>query len=207
MSKAWRTSLKIIGALLVLGTLAAFMWCSSYSPYQYGNYIPANLEDAHAWLQKHLPAEELQRIRNMESEGEMNIYHFGLGMGMRNEWALWAGSRLSRYFNELGIHHPDDMSGIILTTFWRRLHNQPLRLDEQVAYYKAYWERVTVPDNLRTPSGATIEFDQSYGRGTEANPRTIHVGKSADGSVWVYEHGKGLQPMSAEIQKIVDEKP
>jgi hypothetical protein len=204
MSKARRIMLRTTAALCLLLAVAAFVWFSPSSPYRYGHYIPANVDDAHAYLKKHLPAEELQHIRDMKSEAEMIEYHMGMGMGMRNQWALWAGSRLSRYFDNLGIHHPDDMSGIILETFWRRLHHQPLRLDERIAYYKAFWERAAVPANLRTPAGEAIAFDTSYYRGTESNPRTIHVSK--DGK-WAYELGKGLQPMSPEIQKVLDEKP
>lgn len=207
MFKALKKILIVVITLLILGALVVFIRFSSYSPYQYGHYIPANLDDAHAYLQKHLPPEKLQRIRDMKSESDMNDYHMGLGLGIRNTWGLWDGSRLTRYFNKLGIHHPDDMSGIILDTFWCKLHSQPLRLDERVAYYQAYWKRTIVPDNLRTPSGASIKFDTSYDKGTETNPRTIHVGKSSDGSVWVYEYDKGLHPMSPEIQKIINEKP
>ena len=190
MSKARRIPVRTVAALLILVTVAALIWFSPHSPYQYGNYVPADLDDAHAYLQEHLPAEELERIRDMKSEEDMSDYHMELGMVMRNDWALWAGSRLSRHFNKLGVHHPGDMSRIILDTLWCRLHNQPLRVSERVAYHQAYWQRATVPENLRTPTGATIEIGTSYNRGTEADPRTIHVGTSADGSLWVYEHGK-----------------
>lgn len=205
MSKTRRIILRICVAVLLLIAFAAFIWFSPSSPYRFGNYIPASLDDAHAYLLKRLPPEELQRIREMKSEKEMIDYHMGLGMGLRNSWALWAGSRLSRHFNQLGIHHPDDMSGIILDTFWRRLHNQPLRLDERIAFYQAYWQASNLPENLKAPSGELLDFNTSYHRGTDERQRVIHIAKGSDGTAWTYEHGKGLQPMSPETQKVIDD--
>lgn len=66
--------------------------------------------------------------------------HLGLGMGLRNGWGLWGGSRLAKYFNGMGIFHPDDMSGIILESYVRYLRKEPLRVEEQVDQYKQYWE-------------------------------------------------------------------
>jgi len=67
--------------------------------------------------------------------------HFGMGMWMRNHWQMWGGGPLAKHFNSLGIHHPDDMSSIVLESYWLRMHDCPIRLDEQVAYYQAWWDR------------------------------------------------------------------
>ncbi|NME72089.1 DUF6794 domain-containing protein [Flammeovirga aprica] len=47
----------------------------------------------------------------------------------------------SKYFRDLGINHPDDMSSIILTSFHRYLNDIDIKLDEQVKLYKDYWEK------------------------------------------------------------------
>lgn len=104
-------------------------------------YIPIDLADCFVQLGILLNPEDLKTMIN-GSEDDMNQYHFGLGMWIRNNWGLWRGSRLSRWFNDLGIQHPDDMSGIILDSFWRHLHEEPLRLDEQVKYYQDYWNNM-----------------------------------------------------------------
>ena len=75
------------------------------------------------------------------TEDDMTQYHMGLGMWMRNNWGLWGGSRLAAWFNAQGINHPDDMSGIILDSFWRYLNGKPIKLDEQVKYYQGYWKK------------------------------------------------------------------
>lgn len=66
-------------------------------------------------------------------------HHFGLGLGLRNGKGLWSGSMLRTYFRLNGIKHPDDMSGIILTTLHRKLNNEPINFREQKKYYKEYW--------------------------------------------------------------------
>ncbi len=70
------------------------------------------------------------------SEDDMALYHHGLGTWIRNNWGLWEGSRLSVWFQKKGIEHPDIMSGIILTSFWRHLNGKPIGLEEQFRYYR-----------------------------------------------------------------------
>ena len=107
-------------------------------------YIPTDLDDCYRELDKNLRADDIEKIR----KGEIQAIdmHFGLGMGLRNGWGLWGGSRLAKYFNAMGIFHPDDMSGIILESYVRQLRKEPIRLDEQVAYYKKYWEEAKKRD-------------------------------------------------------------
>ncbi|MBO9500701.1 DUF6794 domain-containing protein [Brevundimonas sp. A19_0] len=77
--------------------------------------------------------------------------HFGIGMWMRNNWGLWGGGPLARHFNEMGIEHPDDMSGIILKSYWLYLHDCPQGVDEQVAFYRDYWDRSEGEDSIPEP--------------------------------------------------------
>jgi hypothetical protein len=68
--------------------------------------------------------------------------HFGAGLSIRNGWDFWKKKKnsLKRYFNRKGIFHPDDISSIILTSFHRKLNKTEINLDEQVRFYKEYWE-------------------------------------------------------------------
>lgn len=88
--------------------------------------IPATLEEAHMALERLLSPETLADIDAMPTEGCMIEYHFSLGLNMRNGWGLWAGSPLAQHLQQLGVTHPDDMSGAILKTFWRRRHGRDL---------------------------------------------------------------------------------
>lgn len=102
-------------------------------------YIPKDLDDAIRMLKKNLSANDMQQLKRIP-ESKMALYHHGFGRMLRNEWGLWKKSRLAEWFNEQGVHHADDMSSTILTSLWRQVHKEPIRLDEQVAKHKAYWE-------------------------------------------------------------------
>lgn len=106
-----------------------------------GVYIPTDLEDCFKELKKMLPAELVEKMKS-GPEKEMIKYHHGLGTWLRNNWGLWGGSRLREYFKKLGLAHPDDMSSVVLNSFWRHLNNKPLKVDEQVKYYQEYWKKM-----------------------------------------------------------------
>lgn len=89
-----------------------------------GLYIPKNLEDCFLELNKLLKTKDIEAIKNLKSKDELNLYHFGLGMWLRNNWGLWGGSRLQQYFFKKGIDHPDNMSGIILDYYYDWLNGQ-----------------------------------------------------------------------------------
>lgn len=88
--------------------------------------------------------EEFKKYFNDSKSESDFVYglHHGLGRIIRNEWGLWQDSKLKQYFDTIGIHHADDMSGIILTSFWRRKHNQEMMLGEQIKHYQEYWAQM-----------------------------------------------------------------
>jgi hypothetical protein len=102
-------------------------------------YIPKDLNDCLAELKKILKPEDIRKMKE-GTEGDMLHYHHGLGTWMRNSWGLWRGSRLSEWFEQRGVHHPDDMSWIILASFWRHLNGKPIGFDKQMKFYQRYWE-------------------------------------------------------------------
>jgi hypothetical protein len=103
-------------------------------------YIPIDLNEAIGYFECKWKKEDLDKIKNIEERKFLGQSHLGTGMSIRNNWKLWAGtSELSKYFHDLGIHHPDDMSGIILTSLHRKLNEKPIELEEQIKYYKDYW--------------------------------------------------------------------
>jgi hypothetical protein len=101
---------------------------------------PTTLAEAHAALERMLSPEELAKIDAMPSEDGMIMYRMSLGLTIRNGWGLWAGSPLAKHMEELGFVVPDDMSGVILETFWCKRHGQDFRLKERAAEYKKYWD-------------------------------------------------------------------
>lgn len=106
-----------------------------------GVYIPVDLNDCFKQIDGFWTDTVKTQVKNT-TEAEFNANaHFGIGLWMRNNWGLWRGSRLSKYFNDMGIFHPDDMSGIILTSYYRYLTGQEIKLEEQIAFYKDYWKK------------------------------------------------------------------
>lgn len=100
------------------------------------NKIPKDLDNALVILERLLNTEDLRRIKeNIDQSG----YHHNLGRSMRNNWGLWSNSCLATWFKGVGIHHPDDMSSIILESLHRKLNNKPIELMEQVKVYQDYW--------------------------------------------------------------------
>jgi hypothetical protein len=167
-------------------------------------YIPTNLDDAHRELASMLSAREIEHIMAMTNEDMMIEYHMSLGLGLRNQWGLWHSSRLARYFNELDVYHPDDMSGIILGTFWCKLHNQPFGLDTRIRSAQDYWRSMEKPGGGSPKDGARIAWVITKGSG----PGTVHLGLStSDRSYWRYEYGsgRGIEPATEEDRKDLDE--
>lgn len=105
-----------------------------------GIYIPENLEDCFKSLDLiYTDSVRIEIAKLKEDEYSSGNHQFGIGIWMRNNWQLWGGSRLSKYFNELGINHPDDMSGIIMDSYHRYLRREDINLEEQVKYYQDFW--------------------------------------------------------------------
>ncbi len=93
--------------------------------------IPTNLQECFDELKK---LKGLEGFKSMLEEEVIVSYHFSLGQHLRKKWGLWKGGPLYEYFEKMGLHHPDDMSGVILLSFHRHLN-------EQIQTYKEYWKK------------------------------------------------------------------
>lgn len=116
---------------------------NDFTFYEYieGYYIPKNLNECYLEFDKILDKKRIEEIKNISEEEFTSNSHFGLGLFIRNNWALWKGSRLYIFFKQKGITHPDDMSGIILKSYYRNLNGIDINIDEQIKYYQEYWTK------------------------------------------------------------------
>jgi hypothetical protein len=135
-----------------------------------GIYIPKDLEDCFVQINSFWNDSTKIKVKNWEEKEFAGKVHFGFGMWMRNNWRLWGGSRLSKYFNDLGVYHPDEMSGIILDSYHRHLNNKEIKLEEQIKYYQDYWENSKKEELSRKQEefseykiGDTLEFNYNKG--------------------------------------------
>lgn len=101
--------------------------------------LPKNLEEAFIILKNDLTVPDQVDIINMTKD-ELCCLHHTFGRFIRNNWNLWYKTDLTEYFNKLGIWHADDISSIIIESFWHHLRSEPLDLDNQIKSYQDFWE-------------------------------------------------------------------
>lgn len=105
--------------------------------------IPYNLNECFEELKVILCEKDLNDFTS-DTEEKVVTWHNNLGRWIRNNWGLWEGGPLKDYFQSLELHHPDDMSGVILTSFHRHLNNKPIELEEQIKEYLEFWANQNV---------------------------------------------------------------
>ena len=106
-----------------------------------GVYIPRDLEDAFAELERLSSPEDLKKFQSAPEEAARTKFHLGLGQWIIINWGFYEGSRLSDYLRTAGLLHPEDMARVILVCFHRHLNHQPLLFEEEVAFYHAQREK------------------------------------------------------------------
>ena len=104
-----------------------------------GYYIPKDIEDTYKQIYIIFDSSRIAEFINISGEEKaISIEHFGLGLNLRSTWKLGA-SRLNMYFTKnYGIHNHDLISSFILTYWYRRLKNIPLKLNEIILKYQGY---------------------------------------------------------------------
>ena len=106
--------------------------------------IPKNLDECYQELDC-VKSKNLNEWLNEHEDDVTSLSHHTLGQWIRNSWGLWFVTKtpfwkesLQEYFHNIGIHHPDDMSTIILTSYHRKKNNKNINLEEQIDFYKKY---------------------------------------------------------------------
>lgn len=113
-----------------------------------GHYIPKDLNDTFKSLDKiYSNSIKIEITKLAEKDYVYGNYRLGIGLWMRNNWQLWGGSRLSKYFRDNNISHPESMSVVILESYYRYLKNEDIRFEEQIKEY-VEWEEKAKADEL-----------------------------------------------------------
>ncbi len=149
---------------------------------------PNNLKEAHTELIRLLPADVVSQMKQ-GSQDDMIQYHFSIGMWIRNKWGLWQGSMLSKYLDSLGVKEPDEQSGVILNTFWRRLNNRVTN-DNSVNMFPEC-------DRIFCPSDSSELVLIDLGSMETDDHKSINIYKvkcSKNNHVWEYDYKAGLKP-------------
>lgn len=104
---------------------------------------PINLDECVEFIDS-LDIPDREKFLKDSEDSAIALSHHRFGTFIRNELGLWRASKLTNWFNEQGIEHADDMSGIILTTYHRRKNGREISLDEQVKEYQDYWKEMSL---------------------------------------------------------------
>ena len=84
---------------------------------------PKNLTECIQMLDKNLKKQDKEYIKTLTEDEFFMESHFTLGMGIRNEWLRSGNPELVKFFLDQGVKHLDDMSAMILTSYYRHLTN------------------------------------------------------------------------------------
>ena len=102
---------------------------------------PKNLTECIQMLDPILKKEDKEKAKTLtESEFLIETY-FGTGIGIRNEWIRSGSPELVKFFLDEGVKHPDDMSAMILTSYYRHLLGKEIDLEGQISAYKKQSEK------------------------------------------------------------------
>jgi hypothetical protein len=121
-------------------------------------HIPNTLDEAYLSLDASLkPEDRLAFMQRPEREAVMEA-HYAVGLYIRNQWLRSGKSALVKLLHEKGAQSLDDMSSMILHSYWRHLNGKPIQLNEQGACYRKWW------------SEQQKLIDQSKERGEDSYP-------------------------------------
>jgi hypothetical protein len=101
----------------------------------YGTYIPKDVNEVILELNKKIDAPSKAKFSQVTEDQAATRLFFSLGRWMTHNWSLYEGSRLSKYMQDMGIHHPDDMVRFFIIVYHRSLTKRPLEVKELVAKF------------------------------------------------------------------------
>ena len=106
-----------------------------------GVYIPKDLEDCFGVLDEAM--DEPTRKAFLElPEAEVDARtHNTIGLWMSVRWQMPEGSRITAKLYQMGLPHFDYMISTILVSYHRLKHGIDLKVEDQIAFYRAHWEK------------------------------------------------------------------
>lgn len=101
-----------------------------------GVYIPKNLDDAIAELDKKIEPASRIKIKALPEDSVCSELHFRLGQWMISGWSFYEGSRIAHYLKSAGVTYPDDMADFLLIAYHRRLNNIPVNIRDLATEFR-----------------------------------------------------------------------
>lgn len=101
-----------------------------------GVYIPKNLEEAMAELDKRISPDSRLKLKSIPEDSVCLRMHHRLGQWLILNWGFYGGSRLSHYLRSAGVTFPDDMADFLILAYHRRLNEKPIGIKELALDFK-----------------------------------------------------------------------
>lgn len=101
-----------------------------------GVYIPKNLDDAMAQLDKLTTQESRNKFMTIPEDSVCQFVHTRLGQWMIMNWGFYGGSRLSHYLKSAGVTYPDDMADFLILAYHRKLNGKPVSIKELATRFR-----------------------------------------------------------------------
>jgi hypothetical protein len=90
-----------------------------------GIYIPVDLNDCFKHIDSIISKRDLESIKNFEYCKESDFRYIGLSIWIKDNWIIGPGTtRLSSYFNKKGIKNEDEMTSIVVDSYYKYLRNE-----------------------------------------------------------------------------------
>lgn len=165
---------------------------------------PKTLTEVHEQIERLLPQNELAKIDALKDEDAIPAAMFNI-RGLEESWGLWGNGPLVQQMRNLGFLYPDEMSEVILATFWCRRHRKDFQIKDRVGHYEARRKALELPpENAKDPAdGSTVDWITTRDtRGGWGLIRRMYLGKSKHTGRWLaYEFDKGVYVPDAETVK------
>lgn len=102
---------------------------------------PGNLQQCFECLDILLSNEDKEFFKQNTENEVITRTHHTLGRKIRNDWGLWdSNSILYKHIKNMGLEHPDDMSGLIIKSYYRIKNNLPLNIEINIKKCQKYWD-------------------------------------------------------------------
>ena len=169
--------------------------------------VPENLERAHQELREWFSDEEIERIKKMPSKNDIIAGFLEIRTDMHSMWRLSGDSPLANYFRDQGLMKANDMSALILDTFWQKQVGKEYDLNEVVADYKLFRIEDTPPTEAMVDPIDKSLVNWHTSLGAPGRPhRRVYIGNSeGTGREVAFEHGKGVYLPGDEIAQLMKE--
>lgn len=123
--------------LVVVFHLFAFGQTSKGKQSIYDLPIPDNIQSCFKLLDRTMNKETIYIVKTLQEDSIYLNSNFRSGTDFFHAWKLYDGSKLTKYFNQMGLRGPDEIYETILVSYHRYLNGNNINLKEQIERHQA----------------------------------------------------------------------